>query len=189
MPEPRFPRQFPRQFPRRIALRALALAAVLATSGCALFHRNLEPPKVTLKGLTPEALTSDGQVFRTRLLLENPNDEDLKVVGGQVTLTLADVSAGRGEVIEGFVLPAYGSQEVDLRVRLDLLSVLPELVRLLTLGPGELGYELRGYVDLDVKALGRLPFRSKGTVQADALLRQVPGLLRRAPAAPAGEAL
>ena len=41
---------------------------------------------MTLKGVTPESMNRDGQVFRCRLLLENPNTEDLKVVGGRVTL-------------------------------------------------------------------------------------------------------
>jgi LEA14-like dessication related protein len=162
--------------------RFAALVLTFALGGCALLHRDLEAPRVTLKGLTPEQLTSEGQVFRTRLLLENPNAEDLRVVGGQVTLSLAGMAAGRGETIERFTLPANGSQEVDLRVRLDLLGVLPDLLRVLALGPGELDYQLSGFVDLDVKALGRLPFKSRGKVSSEQLLRQLPGLLRRAPA-------
>jgi LEA14-like dessication related protein len=161
----------------------LALVVLLAAlvGGCALFKRNLEPPTVTLKALSAESLTAAGQVFRTRLLLDNPNAEDLRVVGGQVNLTLAGLAAGRAETIGKFTLPANGTREVDLLVTLDLLSVLPSLFRQLTLGPGELDYQLKGYVDLDVTALGRLPFKSSGKVSAEELLRQAPGLLRRAP--------
>ena len=36
-------------------------------------------------------------------------------------------------------------------------------------------YQLQGYVDLDMKYMGRLPFRSKGQVNADQL-RQLPGI-------------
>jgi LEA14-like dessication related protein len=161
-------------------LAALALAAVML-GGCALMHRNLEPPQVTLKGLTPESMTAAGQVFRTRLLLDNPNAEDLRVVGGQVNLAIGGVSAGQAETIGKFTLPANGSREVDLLVSLDLLSALPTLLRQFALGPAELDYQLRGYVDLDVKAIGRLPLKSSGKVSMDDLLRQAPGLMRRAP--------
>jgi hypothetical protein len=91
------------------------------------------------------------------------------------------VSAGRAETIEKFTLPANGSREVDLLVSLDLLSALPTLLRQFALGPAELDYQLRGYVDLDVKAIGRLPLKSSGKVSMDDLLRQAPGLMRRAP--------
>ena len=162
---------------RHTGCRAVILLLAAVVSGCALTKRNLAPPTVTLQGLTAESLTAAGQVFRTRLLLDNPNAEDLRVVGGEVNLT----RAGRAETIGKFTLPANGTREVDLLVTLDLLSVLPSLFRQLALGPGELDYQLKGHVDLDVKALGRLPFKSSGKVSAEDLLRQAPGLLRRAP--------
>ncbi len=160
-----------------------ALALVLG--GCALTKRHLEPPTATLKGVTPEALGRDGQVFRCRLLLENPNTEDLKVVGGRVTLELAGLKAASATPLENFVLPGLASKEVDMRVTMDLLSGLSGALRLLSSGKTELDYTLKGYVDLDVTALGRLPFKSTGKVTLDNLLRQVPGLLSPAPASPA----
>jgi len=165
---------------RRVAAVVVLLLAA-GLGGCVLFKRNLEPPTVQLQGLRAESLTAAGQVFRTRLRLDNPNAEDLRVMGGEVTLTLAGLAAGRAGIIDRFTLPANGTREVDLRVTLDLLTVLPGLLRQLTLGPGQLDYQLKGYVDLDVKALGRLPFKSAGKVSAEDLLRQAPGLLRRAP--------
>jgi LEA14-like dessication related protein len=162
--------------------RSVCLLLLMALlPGCALFKRNLEAPRVTLQGLVPESLDRNGQVFLCRLLLENPNPEDLDVRGGAVTLELADFSAARGQTTGPFVLPAYGSREVDIRVRLDLLSTLPGLLRWAASGNPRLDYTLKGHVDLDVKALGRLPFKDTGTVNADQLLRQLPGLLRGVP--------
>ena len=168
----------------RRALLAVVFAGPLVLGGCALTKRDLEPPKVTLKGVTPESMNRDGQVFRCRLLLENPNTEDLDVVGGRVTLDLAGISAGSATPIEGFVLPGLDSKEVDMQVTMDLLGALPSALRLLTSGPTELEYTLKGYVDLDVRALGRLPFKSTGKVTLDNLLRQLPGLVRPAPTTP-----
>ena len=111
------------RFPR--VLLALVLAGPLVLGGCALTKRDLEPPKVTLKGVTPEAMNRDGQVFRCRLLLENPNTEDLDVVGGRVTLELAGISAGSARPLDSFVLPGLDSKEVDLQVTMDLLGALP----------------------------------------------------------------
>jgi len=165
---------------RRFLLTVL-LASPLLLGGCALTKRNLEPPTATLKGMTPESLDRDGQVFRCRLLLENPNTEDLKVVGGRVTLELAGVSAASAKPMESFVLPGLGSKEVDLRVTMDLMSALSGALRYMQSGRTELGYTLKGYVDLDVKALGRLPFKSSGQVTLDNLLRQLPGLVQPAP--------
>ena len=160
------------------------LALPLALGGCALTKRNLEPPTVTLKGVSPESMDRDGQVFRARLLLENPNTEDLKVVGGRVTLELAGVSAASARPMDNFVLPGLASKEVDMQVTMDLLAALPSALRLLQSGRTELDYTLKGYVELDVKALGRLPFKSTGKVTLDNLLRQLPGLVRPAPASP-----
>ncbi len=168
----------------RLLLAGLAGVA-LVLGGCALTKRNLEPPTATLKGVTPEAVGRDGQVFRCRLLLENPNTEDLKVVGGRVTLELAGIKAASATPMENFVLPGLASKEVDMRVTMDLLSGLSGALRLLTSGTTELDYTLKGYVDLDVKALGRLPFKSTGKVTLDNLLRQVPGLVSPAPPSPA----
>jgi len=167
----------------RLLLTAM-LVSPLVLSGCALTKRNLEPPTATLKGITPESMGRDGQVFLGRLLLENPNTEDLKVVGGRVTLELAGVSAATARPMESFVLPGLGSKEVDLRVTMDLLSGLSGALRLLSSSKTELDYTLKGYVDLDVKALGRLPFKSTGTVTLDNLLRQLPGLVSPGPAVP-----
>ena len=173
---------------RLVTYRRLLLAGLLALPlvlvSCALTKRNLEPPTVTLKGVTPESMTREGQVFRCRLLLENPNTEDLKVVGGRATLELAGMSAASARPMENFVLPGLDSKEVDMQVTMDLLSALPSALRLLAAGRTELEYTLKGYVDLDVKALGRLPFKSTGKVTLDNLLRQLPGLVRPAPSAP-----
>mgnify|MGYP006377716035 FL=1 len=80
----------------------LLLLLPLLSGGCALFKGKLEAPKVTLSGITPEKLERGSQVLRCRLLLENPNNEDLRVVGGKVRLEIDGVSAGKGETIEGF---------------------------------------------------------------------------------------
>ncbi|MCL4791067.1 MAG: LEA type 2 family protein [Gammaproteobacteria bacterium] len=153
----------------------------LLSGGCALFKGDLEVPKVTLSAVTPEKLARGSQVLRCRLLLENPNNQDLRVIGGKVRLEIDGVTAGQGETIEGFMLPALDSREVDLRVTLDLLSTLSGALRSLGSGKPALEYALQGYVDLDVKALGRLPFRSSGTIQLEDLLRHAPGLLRSMP--------
>ena len=161
----------------------MLLVSPVLLGGCALTKRHLEPPTATLKGVTPESMDRDGQVFRCRLLLENPNTEDLKVVGGRVTLELAGVSAATARPMESFVLPGLASKEVDLQVTMDLVSALSGALRYLQSGRTELDYTLKGYVDLDVKALGRLPFKSTGKVTLDNLLRQLPGLVRPAPEA------
>ena len=159
----------------------LLLLLPLLSGGCALFKGKLEAPKVTLSGVTPEKLERGKQVLLCRLLLENPNNEDLRVIGGKVRLEIDGVSAGKGETIEGFVLPALDSKEVELRVTLDLLSSLTGALRSLGSGKPALEYTLKGYVDLDVKALGRLPFSSSGKIKFDDLLRHAPGLLRSIP--------
>lgn len=45
-------------------------------------------------------------------------------------------------------------------------------------------YQLRGHVDLEVPALGRIPIRASGQLTLERLYRQLPGLLRRLPSAP-----
>lgn len=162
-------------------LCVLGLLLPLLSGGCALFKGKLEAPKVTLHSVTLEKLERGSQELRCRLVLENPNNKDLKVIGGKLRLEIDGASAGKGETIESFVLPALDSKEVDLRVTLDLLSSLTGALRSLGSGKPELEYTLQGYVDLDVKALGRLPFKTGGTIKPEELLRHVPGILRSIP--------
>lgn len=143
---------------------------------------------VTLRGVTVGALTRAGQEFTCRLQLDNPNDRELDVVGGQVTLDIADFSAGRGRTESRFSIPAHGTAEADIKVTVDLLATASAALRWLLAGNPSLDYTLKGYVDLDLPALGRIPFRSSGKVDAEKLWRQLPGLLRSA-APPAGLSL
>lgn len=164
------------------------LLALACLPGCALLKGKLEAPKVTLQSVTPETFGRDGQAFRARLLVENPNDQVLNIVGGEVAMDIAGFSAGRAQTIDRVSLPALGSREVDVRLTVDLLSTLSGALKWLAAGNPDLEYTLRGFVDLDVRGIGRLPIRSTGKVTAEKLLRQLPGLLRSTPA-PSGTAL
>lgn len=165
--------------------RLLGLAFWSAVAGgCALVRPRPEPPVVTLRAIVPETLDASGQTFLCRFLLENPNERDLDVVGGQVTLELDGFSAARGQTTTRFTIPALGFTQADIRVKLDLLSMAPGALQWLARGDPRLDYRLRGYVDLDVPELGRVPLRASGQVGLERLYRQLPGLLRRLPPSP-----
>lgn len=161
-----------------VTMRVLLVGAgLVAQCGCSLIQSEpLEPPVVNLRGLEPEAMGINSQVFRARLSLFNPNAVPLRVSRGEVNLSIAGVEAAKGRTLEPFSVDAGAEQEVTIRVTMNLLRDAPSLFGALAGGGvGEgLDYRLDGHVDVERRGSNRVPIRSSGRLTLPLVSPAVP---------------
>ncbi|MFW2403225.1 MAG: LEA type 2 family protein [Gammaproteobacteria bacterium] len=143
--------------------RIIALClAVMLLNGCALLQDDLQPPRINLVSIFPESGSMTDLRFRCRLRLDNPNDVDLPIKGGQLELTLADRAAATGQLSDGVTVPARGSEEVEAVVSIGVMSAVSIITSIMSDPNAMLRYEVDGYVDVGMSVLGRIRFDDAG---------------------------
>lgn len=154
---------------------AAALAALsLALSGCFSLPKDfnsLKEPKVSLAGLAIKDLNPFKPRFLVRLQVENPNDLDVNLDGGDVALALNGQPVASGISRSPITLAKFGASQMDVEVSADTLGVLQQIM-LLQSKPS-VDYNVTGHLNVLnwLGPLGRLPFNFKGAVDRDTLLR------------------
>jgi len=144
----------------------LILAAVILAclGGCGvqqLTRGELEPPKVALQSLAVGLPTPQGLPLECALVVDNPNPQDLRILGYDYELKLEGRQVLQGESREEVTLPARGQAlvRVPILVKLRALSgLLPAILR-----EEKLHYQVAGGVRL-ASLLGgfRVPFNFQG---------------------------
>jgi LEA14-like dessication related protein len=144
----------------------LTISALVCLGGCGvgqLARGELEAPHVTFKSLTLGLPTPRGLPLECTLLVENPNPQDLRVLGYDYELRLEGQKVIQGESNAAVTLPARGR----VLVRAPILVNLRALPRLLPafLREEKLNYRIDGGVRL-ASLLGgfRVPFHAQGRV-------------------------
>jgi LEA14-like dessication related protein len=128
-------------------MRKVALAAVLALSGCAglqdLARGALERPRLTFRSASLQALDLEGATVGFTFDLENPNGfgVDLARIGWAVDVEGTRIAAG--DLPGGLAVRAKATAPVTFPVRVRFQDV-PGIVSLLRGGRDELGYRLSG---------------------------------------------
>ncbi len=148
----------------RSLLLALAVCCWACLAGCGvqqLTRGELAAPKVTFKSLAFGLPTGQGLPLECTLLVENPNPQDLRVLGYDYELQLEGQRVLQGQSREEVNLPARGQTLVTVPILLRLRT-LPGLL------PGilkdeKLHYQIAGGVRL-ASLLGgfRVPFKFQG---------------------------
>ena len=148
-------------------LGLLAISAQL--SGCAMMYRDLEPPTVELISIQPIGLQNDlSLAVSTRLRVSNPNDVALPVESGQLEIGLNGQSVADSTLGEGFSVPANGNKDIDIRINVDLAAGLAIGLDVLNNQRADVAWQLKGYVDVGTRYLGRVPIRESGVLQLGA---------------------
>lgn len=158
-------------FPSRSLSKCLFLNYVVFAvllvpiGGCALLYRDLEEPSVRLVGITPQQIGLGGIKLLCHLRIDNPNDVSIPIKGGQFGLEVEETRVANGALIDGFSVPAGGSEIVDVLVEVDSGRSLALGLRLLNAGARELNYALTGHVDVAIAILGRVSINETGSVR------------------------
>ena len=151
------------------------LWGLVCLGGCGvrqLARGELEPPRVTFKSLALGLPTVQGLPLECALLVENPNPQDLKVLGYDYELWLQGQRVIQGESQEAVTLPARG----ETVVRVPILLKLKALPRILpaVLKEEKLDYQIAGGVRLGSLLGGfRVPFRAQGRMTPKEGLEQL----------------
>lgn len=156
----------------RIA-RLLAVGLLFLSAGCSLLstdYENLQEPKVSLAGLSIQAMNPLQPGFLVRLKLDNPNDLDVNFDGAEAALALNGQPVATGISRSPLTLKKLGSSELAVEVTANTLSAIQQILLLQT--KPTMDYRITGqliWVNW-LGALGRLPFAFQGTVDRETLL-------------------
>jgi LEA14-like dessication related protein len=147
-----------------LQLLALAIWGVVCLGGCGiqqLTRGELQAPKVTFKSLAFGLPTGQGLPLECNLLVDNPNPQDLRILGYDYDLQLEGQQVLQGESREEVTLPARGQVLVTVPI-LVKLRALPALLPSI-LKEEKLHYQVAGGVRL-ASLLGgfRVPFHFQG---------------------------
>ncbi len=159
----------------RLQLLILALWGLACLGGCGvrqLTRGELEPPRVTLQSLAFGLPTAQGLPLQCTLVVDNPNPQDLRVLGYDYELWLEGQKVIQGESREEVTLPARGQTLVTVPILLKLRT-LPRLLPAV-LQDEKLSYQIAGGVRL-ASLLGgfRAPFRVQGRMTPKEGLEQL----------------
>ena len=143
-------------------VRVSLLGLALFTAACSVTQAPTRVPDIRVAAIEPERIALDRQVFRVRLVLSNPNPVPLRVASARLRLDVEDISAGSGELVEGFSLPAGEEGAATLRIVTDLVEQGPQFLSWLMSGDQALDYRVSGFVDLIGLGLGRVPVDERG---------------------------
>ncbi len=142
----------------------LTTCVLACLGGCGvqqLTRGELEPPKVALQSLALGLPTAQGLPLECTLLVDNPNPQDLRVLGYDYELKLEGQQVLQGESREEVTLPARGQALVTVPILLKLRALpglLPSILK-----EEKLNYQVAGGVRL-ASLLGgfRVPFLFQG---------------------------
>jgi len=143
---------------------AAALLLLASLSSCALLYRDLQEPVVQLVSVAPQQISFSGVKLLCRLRIDNPNDVSLPIKAVQFDLEVEGAQIAHGALVDGFTVPALGSEFVDVVVDVDAGRSLALAIQLLSAGERELDYALTGHVDVAISVLGRVHINETGSV-------------------------
>lgn len=146
---------------------AVAVFFVLPACGVSqLAKGEIQPPKVSLQGLSLGQPTSRGWPVAVTLLLTNPNDQALNLKGYDCELWLEDKSVAQAESSEPVNLPPQGQTVAQVPILVKLPAAMGLLPALLQPKPPPLHYQVAGGFRLGavLGGLVRVPFRFQGQV-------------------------
>lgn len=131
-------------------------------AGCAGLGKNLQPPRITLAGIRPEAFTGLETVLRIQLRVFNTNDMALKVKGIEADLEINGKPFATGLSKAETTIPAFETALVPVTVYSSVIDIVKSIQGLQK--TAQLTYRLNGKLWLSGEQwlTASLPFESEG---------------------------
>lgn len=125
----------------------ITLLSVLLLSGCSTIQQ-LQQLEVSLIKIEP-MLSSEGLSprFNVRLLVTNPNDQDLEIQGMTLKLDVAEQKILSGVANQIPKLSAYSETPVDIQTTINLFDLLKLLTHLSQHSGDDIKYRLNTRID------------------------------------------
>ncbi|SEO72768.1 LEA type 2 family protein [Aquisalimonas asiatica] len=149
----------------RRPLLAWLLATLVTLSGCSLFQPELEDPEFRLERIEVLELGMTQQRFMLTLAVDNPNSQSLPVRAIRYDLQVADLDFADGSSDKAFTVAGNETTMVEIEARSQLLSSLPELIRMVHGGQRNFDYAITGSVEYGRFFRGSRDFEQTGSVR------------------------
>lgn len=149
-----------------IPIRSVFLAVLLGLGGCASLENVVATPGVSLRNVHAESLALDKQTFLLSFDVTNPNPFPLPLTRIQYGLTLDGKRFASGTTPARLNIPAGSDGEFAIRVEMDLIGTVPDL--LFTLREGlnqDIPYSLDGELHTSIPGASPVRFASNGAVR------------------------
>jgi LEA14-like dessication related protein len=147
------------------SVAAIILAIVLG--GCASLPENVvRTPEVELRDVRVMGLGFKSQTFLLSFDVSNPNPFRLPVNHVSYDVRLDGMRFASGKTASDISIPANGDGQFAISVDLDLLSTAPRLLATIREGVrGEIPYELRGQLGIDIPMAPPVTYRNAGNIR------------------------
>ncbi|MEJ2256188.1 MAG: LEA type 2 family protein [Woeseiaceae bacterium] len=151
---------------KRNAVMAM-IVTLTALGGCASLPENIiRTPEVELRNVEVMGLGFKSQTFLLSFDISNPNPFRLPVNHVAYDVRLDGARFASGETASDISIPANGDGQFAISVDLDLLSTAPRLLSAIREGVrGEVPYELRGELGVDIPMTPPVSYRTSGNIR------------------------
>lgn len=144
----------------------VAVIAIVLLSGCTMVptRGTLRSPDVEILEIEPEKISVSQQVFRIRIKVGNPNNEDLPVAALRGSIVLDGVDFTNIDIQKPFIVVSRGDYRVDVSSKTTLLDATRDIQKLIKNKKTALNYRLFGTVKVDRPFARDLTFQGSGSV-------------------------
>lgn len=151
----------------------ISLCLIILT-GCSLFMRGLETPRVSVSHFEPQKVEFFETTFKVLLRVFNTNDFPLKVKGLDCDIELNDRHFATGVTKVDILIPAYGTTTVPVEVYSSVINLFRGVLAMKE--KQALQYKLKGNIriDADMFTPSKIPFKSEGEITVESLKESVP---------------
>lgn len=151
---------------RRTAVTGL-MVTLTVLGGCASLPENIiGTPNIELRDVRVMGLGFKSQTFLLSFDISNPNPFRLPVKHVAYDVRLDGTRFASGETAADLSIPANGDGQFAISVDLDLLSTAPQLLSTIRAGVrGEIPYELRGELGIDIPMTPPVRYRTTGNIR------------------------
>jgi LEA14-like dessication related protein len=130
----------------------IAIIVLVILSGCVALNPNFEKPQVSVNSFKMLPGGSINPTFEIGLRVVNPNNTALNLKGMSYTASIEGNKVFSGVANQLPIVPAYGEEEVKLKVQADLFGGMRLIADLVKPRETPIGYKLK--VKLDVGTFG-----------------------------------
>lgn len=132
----------------RSSVIALTLVSGLLASACVPAPVSMQPPQVTLAGISLVSIDLLEQRYEIRLRVQNPNRFDFVIEGMQYQVEINDKIFARGLSNRTLSIPRNGMRTLSVEAISTLADVLRQLQATEQTGPEVLRYRVSGTLTL-----------------------------------------
>lgn len=151
---------------RFIGFRSVIAVASVVLGACAGIDDLVSPPGVSLRNVHAEELDFDSQTFLLSFDVTNPNPFPLPLTEIRYGIELDGMRFASGSTPAGFDIPAGSGGEFAIRVEMDLVSTVPDLLFVLKDGiDRDIPYSLEGELHTSIPGAGPVHFAADGAVR------------------------